>query len=37
MATNVPYKIMNAANVNYVLDCKYVPENEASIHVHHGQ
>lgn len=36
MSINTPYKIANSANRDFVLDCKYEPKDEASIHKSHG-
>ena len=36
MSVNVPYRINNSANQNYVLDCKTNPVDQASVHAYHG-
>lgn len=36
MSVNTPYRIRNLANMNFVLECKFEPADEASIHSFNG-
>ena len=36
MSINVPYRINNSANQNFVLDCNYTSQDAASVHSYNG-